>query len=84
MKKDGEILGVPYDFRKPTWSLVKERMWNPQDERIWTPRLTGIGWSINLFQLKKRYPWAFYLLVVAFVFSMGRAVYRFFTTDYEE
>jgi hypothetical protein len=60
----GKFLGVvPYDFRKPTLARLKERMWNPDDERIITPRDFGIGWTLNLYQFRKRYPQLFYLLI---------------------
>lgn len=51
----GQVLGiVPYDFRVPTLARVRERWWNPDDERIFTPREFGIGWSINLYQLRRQ------------------------------
>ena len=54
MKKTGKLLGVPYDVRWPTWSVIKERMWNPDDPHIFTPHVFGWGWSINLYQLFRR------------------------------
>lgn len=57
MEPQGKLWGfLPYDFRRPTWTRIKERLWNPEDERIWTPRVFGAGWSINLYQLRERYP----------------------------
>jgi hypothetical protein len=50
----GRVLGVPYDFRAPTIERLLERVWNPRDERIIVPQVIGIGWTINLFQLKRR------------------------------
>ena len=50
----GRILGVPYDFRLPTVDRLVERVWNPDDERILVPQVIGIGWTINLYQLKRR------------------------------
>lgn len=51
----GTLLGfIPYEFRPPTLSRVRERLWNPDDERILTPHIFGVGWSINLYQLQKR------------------------------
>lgn len=49
--KVGKFLGIPYDFRKPTWEVIKQRSWNPKDQRIFTPHVFGWGWSINLYQL---------------------------------
>ena len=50
----GLVLGVPYDFRPPTVERLLERVWNPSDERILVPQVFGIGWTINLFQLKRQ------------------------------
>ncbi len=79
MEKQGNVLGVPYDFRPPTYRRLKERMWNPDDERIFTPHVAGIGWSVNLYQLRKRSPLAFYAVVGLFVSSVAWWFYRFFT-----
>lgn len=49
--KVGKFLGIPYDFLWPTWSVIKERCWNPNDKRIFTPHVFGWGWSINFYQL---------------------------------
>lgn len=54
MKKVGTFLHVPYDFRAPTPSVVRERMWNPADRRLFTPHIFGWGWSINLYELFRR------------------------------
>lgn len=54
MKKVGTFLGVPYDLRTPTWTVIKERSWNRQDKRIFTPHIFGWGWSINLLQLFRK------------------------------
>jgi uncharacterized membrane protein len=78
MDKHGEFLGfIPYDFRKPTFSRLKDRMWNPGDERIITPRDFGIGWTLNLYQLRARYPWLFHLLVAAVAIRLILKVRRF-------
>jgi hypothetical protein len=47
----GDVFGVPYDFRIPTFERVKDAMWNPDDPRLFTPRPFGVGWSINLARL---------------------------------
>ena len=36
MAKVGTFLGVPYDWRKPTRSVIRKRMWNPRDRRLFT------------------------------------------------
>lgn len=43
----GRVLGMPYDFRGASAERVGERIWNPADPRIFTPRLFGVGWTIN-------------------------------------
>lgn len=45
------VLGMPADFRAPTAANLTLRMWNPHDPRIFTPRLIGIGWTINFAAL---------------------------------
>ena len=47
----GEVFGVPYDFRPPTLGRIKSRWWNPDDSRLFTPRAFGVGWDINLHRL---------------------------------
>ena len=78
MEKYGRILGIPYDFRKPTLARFKERMWNPDDPRVFTPRVFGEGWTINLATLKKKNRAAFYIVVawmaIAYIRSM-RQIY---------
>jgi hypothetical protein len=54
MAKVGRFLGIPYDFRWPTWSVVKERLWNSRDPRLFTPHVFGWGWSINFYELLRR------------------------------
>lgn len=51
---EGAVLGVPYDFRAPTPTILRERFWNPDDARIFTPHVFGVGWSVNLAQLLRR------------------------------
>ncbi|MRR12907.1 DUF1648 domain-containing protein, partial [bacterium] len=38
---------MPFDFRGASVDRVSNRVWNPADPRIFTPRLFGIGWTIN-------------------------------------
>ncbi|GHO42601.1 DUF5808 domain-containing protein [Ktedonospora formicarum] len=45
---EGSILGIPYDFRKPTPERIRERMWNDTTSSIFTPQVFGIGWTLNL------------------------------------
>jgi Family of unknown function (DUF5808) len=50
----GKFLGAPYDWRRPTWERVKQRMWNPSDPRLFTPRVYGWGWDLNFARLLRR------------------------------
>jgi hypothetical protein len=45
------VLGMPYDFRKPTVARTESRYWNAQDSRLLTPKVYGIGWTINVYWL---------------------------------
>ena len=54
MGKTGKFLKIPYDFRWPTWRVIKERSWNAHDKRVFTPHIVGWGWSINFYQLLKK------------------------------
>jgi hypothetical protein len=69
MALHGEFLGVPYDFRRPTWAKLKSHYWNPGDERIFFPRAFGIGWDVNFYSFKKRYPALFWATVALTVLS---------------
>lgn len=50
----GTFLGIPYDFRAPSWERVRERAWNPADQRLFTPKSFGWGYDINLYELLAR------------------------------
>jgi hypothetical protein len=54
MAKVGTFLGIPYDWRRPTWAIIKERMWNPLDRRVFTPHVFGWGWSVNFYEVLRR------------------------------
>ena len=47
----GRRAGLPYDFRRPTASRIRARMWNPDDPRILTPKTFGWGLGVNLYWL---------------------------------
>jgi hypothetical protein len=47
----GRIVGVPYDFRKPTWKRIKRNWWAPRDKQIFKPRVFGLGWDVNVGRL---------------------------------
>jgi len=50
----GRYLGLPYDWRRPTWERVKSRMWNPEDPRLLAPKAFGWGYDVNLHALLRR------------------------------
>jgi hypothetical protein len=52
--KIGTFLGIPYDWRAPTWAVIKGRMWNPRDRRVFTPKVFGWGWSVNVYEVLRR------------------------------
>jgi len=50
----GRALGmIPYDFRFPTPERFADAFWNPDDPRLFTETAMGVGWSINLYQLRR-------------------------------
>jgi hypothetical protein len=50
----GTFLGLPYDWRRPTWSRVRARVWNPHDPRLLTPKSFGWGYDLNFYELLAR------------------------------
>jgi hypothetical protein len=68
----GKIFGfVPYDFRPPTFTRVRQTFWNAGDERILVPTFFGVGWSANL-RSAPRHPLQA-LLLVALIYWRVRA-----------
>ena len=53
-KGPGKFLGVPYDWRRPTWDRYKSRLWNPSDRRIVMPRAFGWGYDFNFAEIARR------------------------------
>ncbi len=47
----GHVLGVPYDFRRPTLQRVRERLWSPDSPNLVVPHLFGVGWTLNVGRL---------------------------------
>jgi len=39
---------------------AEEPLLNPDDDRIFIPRAFGVGWDINLYRFRERYPALFY------------------------
>ncbi len=63
MKLSGDILGIPYDFRLKSLRQFRERWWNKDDERIIIPKAFGLGYDINLYQLRRQQPLLFNLFM---------------------
>ena len=53
-RRTGTWLGVPYDWRRPTWKRVQMRWWNPRSRRVFTPKSFGWGYDINLAEILRR------------------------------
>jgi hypothetical protein len=53
-KYTGKFLGIPYDWRRPTWARYKSRWWNTKDRRIVMPRAFGWGYDFNLAEVARR------------------------------
>ncbi len=52
-KWHGKVGGVvPYDFRPPTWSRIRDAYWNPESDRLFSDRVFGVGWAVNLYRAK--------------------------------
>lgn len=50
----GKLGFIPYDFRMPTSSRVRESFWNEDDGRIFTKPLFGVGWGINFYAILEK------------------------------
>ncbi|MEZ0449322.1 DUF5808 domain-containing protein [Cellulomonas sp. ICMP 17802] len=44
----GVVGFVPYDFRVPTFERFKERFWDPEGAHLLSPRVFGVGWTLNV------------------------------------
>ncbi len=47
----GDILGIPYDFRWPTFERLRTTFWNKNTSQLLVPQAFGMGWTINLYPL---------------------------------
>ena len=52
--RTGRFLGMPYDWRPPTWARLKAGIWSPRERRIFIPKVYGWGYSINLAEVARR------------------------------
>jgi len=49
--RHGRFLGMPYDFRRPTWERVRHTTWNPDDRRVFVGKAYGWGYDVNFAAL---------------------------------
>ncbi len=52
--KTGRFLGMPYDWRKPSWERIRSNLWNPESDRIAVRKSSGWGYEVNLHALFQR------------------------------
>ena len=67
MKLDGKVLGIPFDFNPSALRSMRERWWNSDESRIFVPKTLGLGYDLNLYQLRRQKPLLFKLLVAGAV-----------------
>ncbi len=47
----GQVGGIPYDFRLPTPERIRAKVWNKNTSQVLMPHLFGVGWSLNFYPL---------------------------------
>ena len=45
--RTGHFIGIPYDFRRPTWRRIRRRVWN-KGGALLSPRVFGWGYTLNM------------------------------------
>jgi hypothetical protein len=53
-KRRGELLGLPYDWRRPTAKRLRQGVWNPDEPRVLVPKVYGWGYGVNLAAVWRR------------------------------
>ncbi len=53
-QKIGRFLGLPYDWRTPSWQRIRSTYWNAKSGRIVVPKAYGWGYDLNLHALLRR------------------------------
>jgi hypothetical protein len=51
----GRVLGLPYDFRFPTWDRVRAEFWDPDSAALLKPHAFGVGYGVNLARVIRRH-----------------------------
>ncbi len=52
----GRFLGLPYNWRKPSWADLRRAYWDRDESRVLVPKTFGWGLDINLAPLLRRRP----------------------------
>jgi uncharacterized membrane protein len=53
-KRTGRLLGMPYDWRRPTLARARERLWNVDERHVFVPKVFGWGWDVNFAEVARR------------------------------
>ncbi|WP_406423017.1 DUF5808 domain-containing protein [Streptomyces sp. NBC_00873] len=49
----GRIVGLPYDFRRPTPQKIVREFWDPDGDAFFTPHAFGVGYGVNLARVAR-------------------------------
>ena len=47
----GNVLGLPYDLRFPTFERIRSTLWNENNPQLLVPKAFGVGWDLNFYPL---------------------------------
>jgi len=47
----GKVIGIPYDFRRPTLERLRAVFWNKDNDSLLAPKAFGMGWDINFYPM---------------------------------
>lgn len=50
----GRFLGLPYNWKRPTWAELRRAYWDPDERRVIVPKTYGWGLDINFAALLRR------------------------------
>ena len=51
---NGKMGFIPYDLRPPTVARARSRMWNEKNKHLFVPTVWGVGWTVNLAELRHK------------------------------
>ncbi|MFE1293975.1 DUF5808 domain-containing protein [Streptomyces sp. NPDC058731] len=49
----GRVLGLPYDFRRPSLEKIAREFWDPSSDAFFTPHAFGVGYGVNLARVAR-------------------------------